>query len=243
MQVKSFSSRTTDKMNFVIRLMLFIFGVAFFGLFLGFYTSYKDKSTNWIKYEATITSITSHGNGEDKYYDVYVCYTIEGQYYNVELNTYESGFKVGENVKVFINPLDYTRVVLDTKIFYLLFLGFSVGFIIGVLIAYGITIKNRKKFHEMVSSNCYIRAQFKKVLQKTNYSTKNKHPFILIYEGKLEGETKEFYSKFFWTNPSEFLDETTEELRVYYNPRNTKRYYLDIRKILEKVEKRKNSKH
>ena len=223
-----------ENIGFGIRVLLFGFATVFLGLFLGFYLDAANKKQNWIETEALIFKIEVYRNGDDANHYVHVSYLIDGVSYNSQLGYYSSSFDVGDNIVIYVDPDNYSNVSYPLKAVYFSFLGISSVFFLSALITYFVVLTQRNNQEKMLNSSNYIRVKFVKVEEKRNVSINGYHPFVLVYQGELKGETKIFKSKHFWDNPEDCIDEFSDELRVYYNPDKPKKYFLDTRRIEER---------
>ena len=87
-----------------------------------------------IKIEAAILSIEEHGLGEDKHWEIFVEYEIDGIKYTNKLDQYSSKMYEGQNIQIRYLP-DNPNKIAYSENEYVLFWAFLIGGLISIVIS------------------------------------------------------------------------------------------------------------
>jgi len=86
--------------------------------------------------------------------------------------------------------------------------------------------KNRRKRERLMLEGTKIITSFVEVSKNTGLTVNGKHPYQIITHYEKNNELYVFKSQNIWFNPAMYLDR--EEIDVWVNPLNMKKYYMDI---------------
>lgn len=220
-------------------IMLMIFFIAFGLVFLiaGIIAPNITKMRGAHEYTiATIVRIERDAFDDEKDYDVYVEYNIDGVTYESRLGSYSSNMRTGDRVKIYYlkdnpNVIGYPA---GEKIIMIVFTSVGGIFIIAGFIMMFSNIKNINNKKTLMKTGKKINTKFLEVRINRNYSVNNHHPFR-IYTNYLDETTQsiyEFKSENIWKNPTEIIQFLRKEsFTVYVKGNNYKKYYMDISEI------------
>ena len=124
----------------VVIAIAFIIGLAVFGY--GVYLQFFEGK-GYVQTTATITQIdqvwTGYDNetNMDEYdYTVYVEYTVDGKDYTAKSDFYEDGLEKGQEITVYYNPSDPSKMVSEKGIFPYVLMGIGAVIAIGAVVVF-----------------------------------------------------------------------------------------------------------
>lgn len=217
-------------------LFFSIFGIVGLSVLIGgiFWTISGLKfKKNAVSIPAVITDIESYRDSDgDTNHHVYVSFSYEGeQYNNIPLNEYSSSMYIGKEISLLCDPSHPGRVQTNFSIYFgsgmLLFMG-TVFFLVGFIpLTCSFTGKARKK--KLLSSGHFLDATVEQITLNTSYRVNGQSPYVLYctYHDDYKDITYRFKSENLWTNP-ESLFPTGSIVRVYVNPTDYSKYYVDV---------------
>lgn len=187
---------------------------------------------NKIETTGIITEISYHRDIDDnREYDVYVSYTVEGKKYETKLNGYSSNFYEGKEIKIYYDKDNPNKIGMKSlELLFLIFPGIGTIFlIIGVI---GISIKlNKKRWEKKLKvDGKLIYANYSETVLNTSYQVNGKCPYKIIceWEDPLDNKRYIFKSKNIWINPEEIIAQNNiTQFPIYIN-NNKKKYYIDL---------------
>ena len=187
---------------------------------------------NKIEITGIITEISYHRDIDDnREYDVYVSYTVEGKKYETKLNGYSSNFYEGKEIKIYYDKDNPNKIGMKSlELLFLIFPGIGTIFlIIGVI---GISIKlNKKRWEKKLKvDGKLIYANYSETVLNTSYQVNGKCPYKIIceWEDPLDNKRYIFKSKNIWINPEEIIAQNNiTQFPIYIN-NNKKKYYIDL---------------
>ena len=181
----------------------------------------------------TITEIISRRrSNDDKDYEVYVSYNVEGKEYESMLNGYSSNFYEGKEINIYYDKNDPNKIGMKSlDLLFLIFPG--IGLIFFITGGTVILIKNKnKKLEKYLKENGdVIYADYVETIVNYSYSVNEKHPYKIICEWNNPTDNKRytFKSKNIWTNPEGIIAERNiKQFPVYINRDNMDKYVIDM---------------
>jgi len=184
-------------------------------------------------------STDSEGHTSYSYYPVCVFQTE-----NQELITFvsktgsgRSKYDVEDEVEIRYDPSDPSHAEINSffRIWMLPVILGAMGLVF-FLIGGGLVLtrwKNKKKRQRLMFDGTRIQTKFVEVEKNTNLTVNGKHPYRIITNYEKNDELYVFKSENIWFNPSQFI--TTEEIDVYVDPMEMKKYYMDISFLPKKM--------
>lgn len=94
---------------------------------------------NGVKIEATILSIEEHGSGEDRYWEVFVEYEINGIEYTNKINHYSSKMYEGQNIQIRYltdNPNEIVYAEKEYSLFWWFLIGGIISFAVSTILLF-----------------------------------------------------------------------------------------------------------
>lgn len=225
----------------------FFFGIfAISGIVLIFFGfNQKNADAEFIKNsksaQATIIDINTRitGSGDDRRteHDVFVSFYVDGEKYDGEINSYNSGMHVGNRIKVYYNPADPDDFICESDAN-----GNIIPIIVGIIfslvgiIPMVIIVKNLFTKNIVIHDGECIQAQIDAVQMNTFISVNGKHPWNIYCScfDPMTGEKHLFKSRNFYgefTGAFEQADITA--VNVYIKQGNYKKYYVDYQNAID----------
>lgn len=172
----------------------------------------------------------------DDEHRVYINYTYNGQEYNhVRYNLYTSGMHEGKEIEVLVNRYDPTSFYIGNMglIFLLAFGGTGLIFMIIGGIGVGVGIRNDLEAKRIKSTGLQRWGIIRDLTINRNVAVNNRHPYRVVvnYEDdSIVTTTTEYISKDVWVvgDPLRFVG---QQVKVYVDPQNEKKYVVDISSI------------
>lgn len=187
----------------------------------------------YTKTEATITQINNYDE------IIYVSFDTEDTHVaNAQLNEYSSSWHLGQKLTIRYNPQNVYDIHVENSLnavpivlggFAILFLGSSLGCIIGMM------LKN-KKINWLKQNGQKIYAKVTDVSQKTGGVMYNSnYPYTVECAYKLSGQVV-----FFKQNYPKLKDFNmfNKLVAIYYDPNNLNKYFIDINDTFDEKEER-----
>ena len=216
----------------IIGALFVIIGMIMFGTVF----NYKNK----VNTTGTIAKISSYmDNNQEKSYEVYVSYTVEGKEYKSKINGYSSSFYEGKTIDIYYDKNNPNKI--GVKSLDSLFLIFPVNWLIFLIIGgTGILLKinKRKSEKNLRESGEVIYANYVETVLNTRYTVNGRHPYNIICEwnNSLDNKKYIFKSKNIWMNPKNIIEERNiKQFPIYIDKNNKKKYVIDIDSLKEEV--------
>jgi len=219
--------------NYTISICFTICAILF--LVLGF-ISWQNNIKNKEHTTAIVTHVEKNTNASKiTDYDVYIKYEVDNQSYfaNLKFLTDECPCSEGKNIEIYYNKNDVSKVeVYNTKIITenvtLILLG-----VIALIIS-PIAYYTESKTIKLKENGKRVEAKYIQTV-----TTKGKKTYNIICKWR-EPNTEieyEFKSNDIWDNPRYAISQNNiEKIPVYIDPENPKKYYVDTKEILEKID-------
>ncbi len=218
-----------------IENLIWIIFASIGGLFfiIGLFVMYNIFSSyeNVIDTKGTIVRIESYGSGDDKSYDVYVSYVVDGEEQISKLNAYSSSYYEGKEIEMYYDKDNPNKIgTKSTDLLFLLFPG--LGLIFLIVGSSGIIIKNNKKKNEkrLKETGQLIYADYCETTLNTSYQVNGRSPYNIVCEWNNPAYNQKyiFKSKNLWVNPDEIIrQKNIHQLPVYIDRNNIKKYVVD----------------
>ena len=229
-----------NKVEYLVWIIFASIGAIFVvvGLFaFGYITNYKNK----VDTVGTITEISTYhsNNKNNREYEVYVSYNVDGKEYESKLNSYSSSFYEGKEINIYYDKDNPNKIcVKSLDLLFLIFPG--VGLIFLTIGGIGILVKiNKRKSEKKIKENGeLIYANYVETVLNTTYTVNRKHPYNIICEwnNSLDGKKYIFKSKNIWINPENIIKEKNiKQFPVYIDNNNKKKYIIDVDILTENI--------
>lgn len=211
------------------------FAVIFFTLGILLQHLNDELARNKVETTATIVDITS--NGDD--HDVRVSYVVDNVLYHVPLNSYSSSYYIGQEITVYYDKTNPSRLVSITPSFVIYaFYGIGGAFVIATGMFIYSKYRKKRLIVTLKETGNVVNANYVSTQINRNYSVNGRNPYNIICEwnNSMDGKKYIFKSKNIWIDPEIIIKERNiKTFRVYMNPNNLKQYYVDIDMLLDNV--------
>ena len=213
------------KIERFIFIFFMLMGLIFISVGIFLFNKGIDKKDK-IYTDATITDIDSNDN-------VTVTYNVSGNTYTKKINFYTSSYYEGKVIKIYYDKNNPSSINVDEiSILNWIFIGMGIIFFIIGLIPLTIKILRNNHKQKLLNSGTYVNARFKEIIENTMYSVNGVHPYKIVCEYEYNGKTYIFKSENIWNDPYNVINERhIEYFKVYVNPNNMNKYYVDISNI------------
>lgn len=203
------------------------------GIFLTIETSEFRKTA--IETTAEVISVGRDTDTDgDIHYNVYVSYNVGNEVYESSYST-SSYTREGSSITVYYDPENPTDMRTSTSnLFGIIMSVMGIVFsVIGLGLLFNKLNKNATK-KKLLESGERINAELQEVTINYSYSVNNRHPFIIICQGRnINGELTVFQSENIWYNPENLIKERNiTTFPVYIDPNNQKKYYVALEEVL-----------
>ena len=223
-------------------VLAFIFGgfglIGLLVMILLIQSMINSRIENKVYVTGIITNIDSSYNSNHDDYDVYVKYEVDGEFVISKMNYYSSSMSQGDKIEIYYdkNNPNIISSNLSDNLFLLGIILCSLIPLIGIIVIIFI-VKSKVKKHKLIKSGNQVSAEFVDVIVNKSYTVNGRHPFKIICKwiNPNDNMEYEFKSENVWYDPYNFiLDNDITEFKVYIDPNNHKKYYVDISNIPEK---------
>ena len=232
-----------DKALNILEIVFGLIGVIMLVIGVIVFVNGINKKNTYKTTEAVISEIESYrGSDGERHYTVYVTYRVPGtsKLHETEIGYYSSSMDEGDTIEVMYNPENPKEIValngywIAAGIFTLMGVVFS---IVGgsMFIA---EVKKNKKMKTLLESGQYIMAKIESINLNYNYSVNGRHPYNIIcnYYDDYKDVTYIYKSDNLWFDPEEIISSRgIEELKVYVDRNDPKKYYVDTTVLENKV--------
>lgn len=142
------------------------------------------------------------------------------------------GYTIGESVGIYYDPTNPDEAKIEGWGEYIgAMIAGGLGLVFSLIgLVYHIVGKvNRSRHAQLKQSGQLISADFLSVEVNRSVHVNNRHPFFIRCEGKdpFTGKKNAYKSGFIWSDPTPFMA-LHKKIDVYQDPKNPKRYYVDI---------------
>ena len=174
--------------------------------------------------------------------DTKVKYKWENESYENYINFFDSFYREGEEIEVYINPEnpDEVEVTMGYWIGIAVPGGIGLSFFLVALLILFIPKHIKNKQEKLRQKGRKIYAQIDDVLINYTYNMNGHHPYQVICKWKNpeDGITYYFRSPNLWENPSLQMEEKNiTVLPVYFNEKHIKTYFVDTDSLINQSEK------
>jgi hypothetical protein len=177
-------------------------------------------------------STDSDGYASYSYYPVCEFITADGRtiLFTSGIGSNPSSYDVNEEVEIRYDP-DNPQKASINSFFNIWMAPFILGLLGLIFLLVGISMiltryKNRRKRERLMLEGTKITSKFSEVLKNTSITVNSKHPYQIITHYEMNNELFVFKSENIWYNPAMYIDR--EEIDVWVNPMNMKKYYMDV---------------
>ncbi len=144
-----------------------------------------------------------------------------------------AGYEIGEKVEV-LYRVQFPQEAQINRVFSLYFAPIFLSFMGGVFFLIGgvlilVEIQKNKLKDYLLSNGRRVEAKFQTVDFNNSLTVNGRHPYVIITQwiNPTNNEMHEFKSDNIWFDPKEFIK--TENITVFIDPKNFKKYWMDIR--------------
>lgn len=163
-----------------------------------------------------------------------VAFPANGQTYRAKLSFYSSSMRIGEPIEIYYqpgNPLDIQSKTGTAFVFWIFGVLGSLFLLICIIGTVVSVRKNNSKAY-LLRNGQAIRADITGVTENVNISFNERHPVVVRCRATLPDGTKtEFKSRNVWRSPEEVS--ALQSVKVYLDPANPKRYWVDVEGALD----------
>jgi len=232
-----------DKALKILEIVFGIVGVIMLVVGIIIFTSGITKKNTYKTTEAVISSIESYRDSDgDRHYTVYVTYRVPGtsQLHETSIGYYSSSMDEGETIEVMYNPENPKEIVALNGYWIAAGILTLMGVVFGSVAAVMLITEVRKniKMKNLLASGQYIMAKIDSINLNVNYSVNGRHPYNIIcnYYDDYKDVTYIYKSDNLWFDPEEIISSRgIEELKVYVDRTNPKKYYVDTTVLENRV--------
>ncbi len=188
-----------------------------------------------VEVDAVIAYVNSHGEeGGVAFVDYYY---MGEEYKGVELDSYSSSMRVGDEIVVYISPKNPTEAIdKNTTSMLRLLMGGIFGGIGGLFLIIGIVFimsvtKKKSLSRRLKETGYYIYAHIDFV-DTTGIRINNQPTFVIrcSYDNPYDGKTYKFKSEHIGFDPTMNIQGDT--IRVYVDEKDYSKYYVDLTGII-----------
>lgn len=217
----------------VVGIALFIGGGVFYAINRSFY---KDAE----KTKAIITDIqrVASGSSNKTSHEVYVAYVANDmEIFDVKLGYYTSGMKVGDVIDVYYNPANPYRVKSKSGDTIVIIIMGGIGLVFSAIGIIGSGLIGGKK--KWKKKGVKYRAEIIGIVPNMHCTINGIHPYQVECKAwdPENGCEILFRSGNYLTDPSY---SGITEVDVYVNPKNKRKYYVDVQAAIDEANARNN---
>ncbi len=219
-----------------IGIIMLVIGVIIFANGINKKNTYKTT-------EAIISEIKSYRDSDgDVSHKVYVTYRLPGtgELHEISIGYYSSSMDEGDTIEIMYNPENPKKIAVLNGYWIsagiLVLMGIVFGAVGGSMFL--IEIKKNIKRKNLIASGQYIMARVDSINLNVNYSVNGRHPYNIIcnYYDDYKDITYIYKSDNLWFDPEEIISSRgIEELKVYIDRTNPKKYYVDTTVLENRV--------
>lgn len=224
------------RVEWIISILFSIIGIVIVGTGIYFQIANANFMKTAIKTDAVIESITSHLDSDnDRVYDVYVSYQIEGEVYGGELNSWNNKMYEGKTVSVYYNPANPADFK-DSSANYIGFLVIGLGSLFAIIgIGFFVTlVKKLLKYKKLMQTGERVVATIDNITLNTNYAVNGVNPYVLTctYVDPTTNKVYTFVSDNIWFNIKSIVEENDlKTVSVYIDSKDPREYVIDIKEL------------
>ena len=232
-----------DKALKILETVFGLIGVIMLVVGIIVFASGITKKNTYKTTDAVISKIDSYSDSDgDRHYTAYVTYRVPGtsKLNETKLDYYSSSMDVGDTIEVRYNPDNPNEIVVLDGYWIAAGILTLMGVVFGGSAAVMFIIELRKniKMKNLLASGQYIMAKIDSINLNINYSVNGRHPYNIIckYYDDYKDVTYIYKSDNLWFDPEEIIaSRGIEELKVYIDRSNPKKYYVDTTVLENKV--------
>lgn len=220
-----------------IGIMFFIIGILFLGIGCYNFISHKDFMERADKTDAVITDISyerKRMNGKTvKRHIITIEYTVDGVDYESEITEYKTGMYEGKTIEIYYDPNNPNDVKTNSIMLPVTFAGLGLLFVIigGSFIMIKIISSVRRK--NLMANGDVLKGIITNVNMNMSVRINGRHPYRAECEviDPIDGNKYLYSSNNITEDISKFVG---MEVTVYADKNNRKKYYVDIKQLIEK---------
>lgn len=209
----------------ILMLVFLIVGIVFTSVTIILASINAHIKSKYTTVEATIVGIEEHYGNQDKTL-TFVEYSVDGQEYENSMNIYSSFWSVGDKITVYYNPENPNQIKSEIPVILSIIFGaIGICFIIVGIIFFFVEKCSKKKKDYLLENGLSVTATVIHFEVNRNVSVNGRHPYKLEVEYDDGLNIHRFRSDNVWENvTSDCIGET---VKVYYEPNNMNKYYVD----------------
>ena len=228
-----------NKTDYLANIVFIIMGVILLVITL-YVNNTSTSKENRVETTGIITKIESYTDmRNERYYDVYVSYNVNGIEYVSILNVWIRGFYEGKEIEIYYDRNNPTKIGIAASDFMMIFFIIlpTIFIIIG---AYGIVngIKKYKKKKHLKQTGDVIYANYVETIINYGYSVNKRHPYRIICEWDNPADNKRyiFESDNIWYNVENIINERNiDKIPVYINRDKIEEYVVDVEQVTKDI--------
>ncbi len=190
-----------------------------------------------------VTALIPQTDSDGTTYAPELGYMVNGQRYSLVSNysSNPASYAVGDSVVVFYDPTNPDSAKMGTTV--ALYGGPVIAGGIGIVfvciggIMLGVYVKRKKDILWLRHQGQAFHGTIASITQDMAYNMNGKHPYRIVVNVSIPGDTqktRELKSDLLWKDPNT-VTKIGDSLNVYIDMANTKRYYIDLSAIQQKL--------
>jgi hypothetical protein len=238
------------KQRFIF-IIFFLVGLLFLGVGLFFATdNFEFINEAEIATAEVIELIEKRDSDGDRSYTPVVQYFVGEKWYKYKssISSSTSGFRVGQMVEVYYDPLNPNRAKINTLMQLWFFPGIfllmgSIFVFLGGISTF-VLIRRKRRIDHLKMNGRRIVAKVLSISENKYFKVNNKHPWIITTEARhpyRNGEVITYKSDFLWDDPREHI-KVGDQLTVFVGSEHKKDYWVDTSHFGKPSEKFQESK-
>ncbi|MDE6412926.1 MAG: DUF3592 domain-containing protein [Eubacterium sp.] len=209
----------------ILALVFLILGIVFTSVAIVLASINAHIKSKYTTVEATIVGFEEH-HGNHDHALTFVEYSIDGQEYENSINVYNSFWSVGDKITVYYSPENPNQLISEIPVILLIIFG-AIGIcfiIVGAIFSF-VEKRSKKKKNYLLENGLAVTATVIHFEVNRNISVNGRHPYKLEVEYDDGSNIHRFRSDNVWENVTS--DCIGEMVKVYYEPNNMNKYYVD----------------
>ncbi len=209
----------------ILALVFLILGIVFTSVAIVLASINAHIKSKYTAVEATIVGIEEHHGNRDHAL-TFVEYSVDGQEYENSINFYNSFWSVGDKITVYYSPENPNQIKQEIPVILSIIFGaIGIWFIIVGLIFFFVERRFKMKKKYLLENGLSVMATVIHFEINRNVSVNGRHPYKLEVEYDDGLNIHRFRSDNVWENVT--ADCIGETVKVYYEPNNMNKYYVD----------------
>ena len=167
-----------------------------------------------------------------KHTDVYVCYSVNGRWFETELQRYIGTFEDAEPLEVYYNKADIRDIrIKGQEIYSILFLLLGVMVAVATFLPLHALLKKIRILEGLKETEAPVYAEYDSTTINTKLRFLGRYPYVIVCRWKdpVTGEGRKFESWDLWDDPTDLIKERgITQFPVYLHPKLQNYYLVDL---------------